>query len=50
MATWIVGYYGLYTPTDSYCHFVQSNMFSDKSTFSWSEKPKQFSMSGTRYQ
>ena len=42
--------YGLYTPTDSHCHFVQSNMYSDKSTFSWSEKPKQFRMNGTRYQ
>ena len=29
----INGYYGLYTPTNSHCHFVQSNMYSDKSTF-----------------
>jgi len=37
----INGYYGLYTPIYSRCHFVESNMFSDKSIFSWNEKPKQ---------
>jgi len=28
---------------------VESNIFSDISTFSWNEKPKQLSMNGTRY-